>query len=400
MNDTGTWEITENDFYSYNKQVFNYKNEIDYMLMPVTSTVSNYSNNIVDKKDSDEVKAAKLYDWVCSNISYDEKSIQLDRLSYISPDEVLLSRHAICYGIALTYRALCHAQNIPCTVQMGILYNDEGAATSHAWNEIYINGNWSIVDCTSDLDYTYFDKGHIEEDATGYIDFEYFMMDLNSISKYYKYVSRDDNYDIIANLNKDYKYSSWAKDELINSMYYLFLTEDISGDLSKPITRGQFCELLLNYIFVQMQDTSIFNLSSQEINEIVNEGLSNMQIPFVKEIDSITPHIAFCYKNKIVNGKSANYFGVDDYITRQEAATMLVRTMTYLHSINSNFKYSNNMSIRFADDKIVAFVTFTFFKVVFPQIYPTTTPTVSFAPFSSIIMFSKVILEICAFDKV
>ena len=349
----GKWKIKENSFYNYNKGVSEDKTDRDYEIMPVTSIVLNHSNNIVNVKDSDEVKAAKLYNWVCTNIAYDKKSVDLGRLSYVSPDEVLTSRHAICYGIALTYRALCHAQNIPCIVQTGILYSNDGKGISHAWNEVYINGKWSIVDCTSDLDNDYFDVEKIESNLTGAIDFEYFLADLNSISKNYKYVVKDDSYDILYELDNSIKCSSWSRDELINSTYYFLLTDSVIGDLSKPITRGQFCELLLNYIFVQMQDTSIFNLSTQQINGIVNEGLGNMQIPFVKEIDSITPHIAFCYKNKIVNGKSANYFGVDDYITRQEAATMLVRTMTYLHSINPNFKYSNNMSIRFADDKSV-----------------------------------------------
>lgn len=349
----GKWQIKENDFYSYNKVVSEDKTDKDYEIMPVTSVVLNFANNIVNVKDSDEIKAAKLYDWVCSNIAYDKKSIDLGRLSYVSPDEVLTSRHAVCYGIALTYRALCHSHNIPCVVQTGILYNEQGEGTSHAWNEVYINGRWSIVDCTSDLDKDYLGVGKINSSLTGTIDFEYFLADLNSISKDYKYVVKDDSYDILYNFGNSIKCSSWSKDELINSTYYFLLTDSVTGDLSQPITRGEFCELLLNYIFVQMQDTSIFNLTNQQINEIVNEGLGNMQIPFVKEIDSITPHIAFCYKNKIVNGKSANYFGVDDYITRQEAATMLVRTMTYLHSVNSNFKYSNNMSIRFADDKVV-----------------------------------------------
>ena len=161
-------------------------------------------------------------------------------------------------------------------------------------------------------------------------------------------------FNILSTLDKDYVYSNWAKDELINSMYYKIFEGDYKGDLRRPITRGEFCDLLVEYIVTQLSNGDIFNLSNAELNEAINRGLSRVEIPFISEYDLMTSEIMFCYVNGIIKGKSSNYFGVNDNITREEAATMLVRTMTYLNSVNKNFKYSNNKTIRFVDDNSVS----------------------------------------------
>ena len=347
------WVIKEKYFYDNNEKVaLSIRNNAVSML-PVTSTVKNLSDTIVEGSKNEYDKLAKLYNWVVNNIKYDREGYYLHENSYFLPDDVIKEGKAVCYGIAITYQALCHAQGISCITYTGVAYDDMGNVESHAWNEVYVNNQWLFVDCTSDTKYELV-NGAIKETSNGVVNYEYFLSDLNGISDFIYYEKQHTLFDNLATLNTEYKYSNWAKDELINSMYYTIFEGELKGDLTRPITRGEFCKLLVEYILVQLSNKDTFNLTNSELNEIVNKGLSRVEIPFVSEYNYMTSEIMFCYVNGIVKGKSNNYFGVNDNITREEAATMLARTITYLNGINKNFKYSNDLTIRFADDNNVS----------------------------------------------
>lgn len=347
------WIIKESYFYGTNKSVVENIRNSFISMYPVTSKIKQLSDTIVKGSNDNYEKLAKLYDWVVSNIKYDKQGYSLHENSYFLPDDVIKEGKAVCYGIALTYQALCHAQEIPCITYTGVAYDDSGQGESHAWNEVYIDNQWLFVDCTSDIRYEVLNNS-VNETPNGIINYEYFLSDLNGISDGILYEDGHTLFNILSTLDKDYIYSNWAKDELINSMYYKIFEGDYKGDLRRPITRGEFCDLLVEYIVTQLSNGDIFNLSNAELNEVINRGLSRVEIPFISEYDLMTSEIMFCYVNGIIKGKSSNYFGVNDNITREEAATMLVRTMTYLNSVNKNFKYSNNKSIRFADDNLVS----------------------------------------------
>ena len=131
-------------------------------------------------------------------------------------------------------------------------------------------------------------------------------------------------------------------------------TINLPTNYSQAITRGQFCDLLVNYIMIQLADERIFNLSPDAVLNLMNNSISSVVHGFVSEQYELTPSIVFCFANKIVYGKSDSYFGINDNITREEAATMLYRTMEYLGKQSRNFGYSNNNGIRFSDDIIVS----------------------------------------------
>ena len=345
------WVIVENVNYKNNLEISKNKSEFAFKIIPVTSKVKKFSDEIVIDCQSDLEKVSKIYEWITTNIAYDMKSFNLKINSYYAPDDVLDTGKAVCYGVALTFRALCHAQGIPCTVELGTLMDEEGNFVSHSWNEVYIDGKWGFVDCTSDLGYIYNDNDELEKTNNGDVNFEYFLCDLNGISNKYTYQGIDDKFQIL--LSPSVQYNAWVKDEFINSVYYLLIEDEVAGHLGRPITRGEFCELLVRYLLIQMYDKSIFNMSETEILDMMNKDLNSIQIPFISEKDIITPEIAICYKYGIVNGKTSDYFGVNDNITRQEASAMLVRAMKLLNETNSNYKMSDKTDIRFADDDLV-----------------------------------------------
>lgn len=120
--------------------------------------------NITQGYVSDYDKALAIHDWVCSNIYYDDDSIDENgnTAPYVATD-VLSEKRAVCLGYANLYAALCRAVSIPCNVVTGyalgvaesadIKWNENNINSpdaNHAWNEVYLNEHWVIVDTTWD----------------------------------------------------------------------------------------------------------------------------------------------------------------------------------------------------------------------------------------------------------
>lgn len=344
----GAWYFPDKVNTNNNLRVSNNKNGVATIL-PVSSFVKDASNQMVVNCKSDVEKVAGIYYWLTNNVAYDIKNMYQG--SYHLPDDVITNKHAVCYGFATTFQALCNAQNIPCVVFTGMSYDRNGNGEKHAWNEVYLNGSWHFIDATADAKGKYNGSSVVIDEAKR-VDFNYFMPSIKDISDTYIYEGLHTDFDYLNIIKSNYRYSAWAESEIVNSCYMNLLSKDINlpYDFSKPITRGQFCDLLVNYIMVQLYEDRIFNLSSTEVMNVMNKSLSHIRHGFIEEESILTPAIFFCYVNNIVYGKSDSYFGVNDYITREEAATMLYRTMQYLGNVNRNFKYSNKTNRRFNDD--------------------------------------------------
>ena len=106
------------------------------------------------------------------------------------------------------------------------------------------------------------------------------------------------------------------------------------------------------YIWYQFYETNSFGYSREEITSIIYKGLDKYYYPF-KDNDEIEIYkwsIYVCYDAGIVNGKTPTYFCPNDYITREEAAVMLSRTLDYFGKFEGNFNRSYNTEIKYADD--------------------------------------------------
>ena len=126
-------------------------------------TIKTLAKSITNGIEKNYDKALAIHDWVCNNIFYDTDSI--DGLSnnapYIATD-VLESRRAVCLGYSNLYAALCRSVGIPCNIVTGYALgvgsgettwnetNQTTADANHAWNEVYLDNRWVIVDTTWD----------------------------------------------------------------------------------------------------------------------------------------------------------------------------------------------------------------------------------------------------------
>lgn len=90
--------------------------------------------------EGDVVKA--VYKWIADNITYDKsKAAELaNATGYVpNPDETLESGTGICFDYASLAAAMFRSLGIPCQIVTGYV---EPNNLYHAWNMIYINGQW------------------------------------------------------------------------------------------------------------------------------------------------------------------------------------------------------------------------------------------------------------------
>lgn len=94
------------------------------------------------------------YDYELANGPRDEKlNTNYKRMDL---DAVLKKKKGICREKANLMAALLRLKGIPCKVLAGMV--SEEYESGHAWNEVYINGEWILFDSTNSL------NGYIESD--------------------------------------------------------------------------------------------------------------------------------------------------------------------------------------------------------------------------------------------
>lgn len=347
-NFNNNWTFFKEENYEKNKKISDNKNYLSYKILPTTDLVKEYSNKIVGNAKSEEEKVAKIYEWIIKNIAYDYDTYDKKFSSYNSPDFVLREKKAVCYGISLTFQALCAAQNIPSVVYRGYSFGQ-----LHAWNEVFVNNKWLVFDCTEDL-YFKFKDGKIEETNHNEGVFYHAFMDINSASIDLVYDKEDDLQNNVYTYFNNFSSSDWAKNDILNSIYLKLYNDEQSGNFTRPIKRSEFCELLYYYICKQFYDDFTFNYSQDDLTRIFWNNEEKYYYPFKDDCGKYKPYIYCCYKLGIVNGKTEDKFYPNDYITREEAATMIHRTIDFLDKQGGNFKRSYNENIVFSDNENIS----------------------------------------------
>lgn len=104
--------------------------------------------------------------------------------------------------------------------------------------------------------------------------------------------------------------SSWAQDSVESAMKNSILEKDDVYFYQKPICREQFCELIYNLIHTAKTD------------EIL---CIDYALPIIEDTDNIK--ISELYARGIVKGKSQTSFAPMDFLTREEAATIIERVV-------------------------------------------------------------------------
>lgn len=120
------------------------------------STIKELAQTITLDLATDLEKAKAIHDWVASNVAYDVEGYFSGTYVLKTHDalEILKVRQAVCEGYSNLTAALHRALGIPAKVIRGIALlpgqTTWGTKMNHAWNEIYVDGRWMVMDTTWD----------------------------------------------------------------------------------------------------------------------------------------------------------------------------------------------------------------------------------------------------------
>lgn len=134
--------------------------------------IDNFAVKLAEKGSNKTKKAEILYNWVGSNISYDEeKANQVLNDNYGTKSGAIptfYNRKGICFDYACLYVAMCRANGIKVRLITGQGFNGV-SWVSHAWNQIYIpeESKWINVDTTFYKGGNYFNSIRFEVDHRG-----------------------------------------------------------------------------------------------------------------------------------------------------------------------------------------------------------------------------------------
>lgn len=166
----GVWGLKVPPVYEHNVTEFEKARSLSASLKSTYDICSDYpdikalAESLTRVAATDYDKALKIHDWVCENIYYDEDGVSSTNISstaYVASD-VLFQRKAVCLGYSNLFAALCRAVGIGCNVVTGyalgveegdIAWTETSINTpdaNHAWNEVYLDGRWVLVDTTWD----------------------------------------------------------------------------------------------------------------------------------------------------------------------------------------------------------------------------------------------------------
>lgn len=104
-----------------------------------------------------------LHDWIADNIAYDVEAYFSDDEIQSSGPNTLKQRRGVCYGYGSLMEEMCDLAGIPCRTISGYgrgysFATKRRADTdeeNHAWNAVYVDGGWHLVDVT-------WDAGHVD----------------------------------------------------------------------------------------------------------------------------------------------------------------------------------------------------------------------------------------------
>lgn len=209
-NAEGAWQIALSPVTQHNITEYEKAKSISaalkstYAVCAGTDSVISLARSITSGLATNYEKAAALHDWICNNIYYDTDSIvgEYNTAPYVATD-VLEKKRAVCLGYANLYASLCRAISIPCNVVTGyalgvtgshdVNWNENNINTeeaNHAWNEVYIDNRWVIVDTTWDCRNKIENGTTVSEGETSHLYFDANIMFFSSNHKIIDYPKR------------------------------------------------------------------------------------------------------------------------------------------------------------------------------------------------------------------
>lgn len=115
------------------------------------STIDDFARKLVSNAKNEDEKAKLIYEWIGKNIDYDdEKAKRILNNDFNVKSGAIVAfneRKGICFDYSCLYIAMCRAVDLDVRLITGEGFNGI-SWVSHAWNQVYVNGQWVNVDTT------------------------------------------------------------------------------------------------------------------------------------------------------------------------------------------------------------------------------------------------------------
>lgn len=134
-----------------NEELYNHAINAPYH---VTLSIPSLVDYLVIPTDTDRDKLEIFYYWIASNINYDTDSYTSGNYHSSDGQTTLNNRKAVCQGYSELYKAMCDSVDIKCYIisgyAKGFAYetDDVFTQTNHAWNIVYVDDDWWLLDAT------------------------------------------------------------------------------------------------------------------------------------------------------------------------------------------------------------------------------------------------------------
>ncbi|MDR0550414.1 MAG: hypothetical protein LBG72_00175 [Spirochaetaceae bacterium] len=138
------------------------------VLPQVVSVLLNHAPTLLSK-----VKV--MHDWICDNIAYDYEMAASGKIEGQEYAQVLQKKKAVCVGYSNLLKKMCDIAGIEALVIEGSLKSKDYGWTGklpsgdHAWNSVFINNKWYLVDATLDAGFVVNMKAFVRRYSTEYL---------------------------------------------------------------------------------------------------------------------------------------------------------------------------------------------------------------------------------------
>lgn len=110
--------------------------------------INQVKNYIKSKLTGSTYKDIKMiHDYLIDNIEYDQNG---ESKSTYSIYGALVEKKCVCEGYTRAFKYLADMANINSVLMQGTATNQDGATETHAWNAVYLNKRWYLIDVTWD----------------------------------------------------------------------------------------------------------------------------------------------------------------------------------------------------------------------------------------------------------
>ena len=117
----------------------------------INKIINHFTQNYITANMSDFEKEIQIIRYLVETISFDKEEV--DKGSHKITDSykaygALVNGKAVCSGYAKAFDLLAKACALSTNIVTGTATNSSGVTEAHAWNQIYLDGDWYNVDVT------------------------------------------------------------------------------------------------------------------------------------------------------------------------------------------------------------------------------------------------------------